>query len=78
MEYRIQCYNPTCTAPQGIFLWRSAPEGVLAVPFEKGANSFIVRCPYCNKENAVWVKKVNLEKEGLGVPLAPGNSRESI
>ncbi|VVB72325.1 Uncharacterised protein [uncultured archaeon] len=71
MELGIKCYNPNCTAPLGIFFWRSAPEGVLAEPFEPGANSFIVKCPFCNMDNAVWVKKVRLEKVGFGVPLAP-------
>lgn len=59
---RIQCINPSCSAPNRIFPWNERPrllaEGRLAQEGDEGAVSFVVQCKYCGAKNKIWVTKL--------------------
>jgi len=57
---RINCINPSCTAPEGKFTWDDLAhaEGGPAQPGETGALAFFVECPRCGTENKVWLMKI--------------------
>lgn len=62
---RIKCVNPRCTSPNGVFPWdeRAHVEGGggLAEPGEADAVSFVAECPYCGRENKIWLSRVKKE-----------------
>ncbi len=59
---RIQCINPSCTAPNRIFTWNERPhlqtEGRLAQEEDDDAVSFVVQCKHCGTKNKIWVTKL--------------------